>query len=86
MTPTLSILIDQCAVKAVIVQAVGEHLLCQDTIVNRDQLVPVVLQHDTLQKTLAGLLEKVGLERKPVPVEDLHAYIARREAGKAPAS
>ena len=56
------------------------------TIVNRDQLVPVVLQHDTLQKTLAGLLEKVGLERKPVPVEDLHAYIARREAGKAPAS
>lgn len=36
----------------------------------RDALVPAVMQHDAMQKTLALLLDKLGLQRVPVPVED----------------
>jgi hypothetical protein len=71
VTPALAILIEQAAIKAVIVKAVGEHILKQECPVRRDALVPVVLQHDTLQKTLALLLEKIGLERRAKPVADI---------------
>lgn len=82
VTPALAILIEQAAIKAVIVQAVGEWILKQECPVRRDALVPVVMQHDTMQKTLALMLDKLGLQRVPAPVEDLRSYIARREATK----
>jgi hypothetical protein len=52
VTPALAILIEQAAIKAVIVQAVGEWILKQECPVRRGALVPVVMQHDSMQKTL----------------------------------
>ena len=43
--------------------------------VNRDALVPVVLQHDTMQKTLAELLEKIGLKRRAKPMADIRQQL-----------
>lgn len=34
-------------------------------------MVPVVLQHDMMQKTLALPLEKISLERRGTPVADM---------------
>jgi hypothetical protein len=84
ITPALAILIDQVAIKAVITTSVGNWLLSQETLVDPEhhELVGVVLQHDTLQRTLAVLLDKLGLRRVPAPVEDLRSSIARREATK----
>jgi len=82
VTPALAILIEQTAIKAVIVQAVGEWILKQECPVRRDALVPAVMQHDTMQKTLALMLDKLGLQRVPAPVEDLRSFIARWEATK----
>jgi hypothetical protein len=48
----------------VIVKAVGEHVLRQECPVKDEALVAVVMQHDVLQKTLAVLIEKIGLERR----------------------
>ena len=48
--------------KVVIAQAVGEYILKQECPVIGGSLVPVVLQHDRLQATLAHLLDKIGLE------------------------
>jgi hypothetical protein len=84
VTPAQAILIEQAAVKAVIVQAVGEHILKQDSPVRSDALAAFVMQHDTMQKTLALLLEKIGLQRVPKPVESLADYIRRKDAEKQP--
>jgi hypothetical protein len=62
VTPALALLIEQAAVKAIIAKAVGEYVLKQECPVQKDQLIAVVMQHDTVQKTLALLLEKIGLE------------------------
>jgi hypothetical protein len=75
VTPALAILIEQIAVKAVIVQAVGEHVLRQECPVKDEALVAVVMQHDSLQKTLALLLEKIGLERRAKPVQDIRQQL-----------
>jgi hypothetical protein len=75
VTPALALLIEQAAIKAVIVKAVGEYILKQDCPVHRDALVPVALQHDTMQKTLAVLLDKIGLERRSKPVEDIRRQL-----------
>jgi hypothetical protein len=72
VTPALALLIEQAAVKAVIAQATGEYILKQECPVSdRHALVAVVMQHDTIQKTLALLLEKIGLERRAKPVADI---------------
>ena len=42
----------------------GEYVLKQECPVQKGQLIAVVMQHDTVQKTLALLLEKIGLERR----------------------
>ena len=60
VTPALALLIEQAAVKAIIARAVGEYVLKQECPVQKDQLIAVVMQHDTVQKTLALLLEKIG--------------------------
>ena len=64
VTPALALRIEQAAVKAIIAKAVGEFVLKQECPVQKDQLIAVVMQHDTVQKTLALLLEKIGLERR----------------------
>jgi hypothetical protein len=64
VTPALELLIEQVAIKAIIAKAVGEYDLKLDCPVQNDTLVSVVMQHDTIQKTLALLLEKIGLERR----------------------
>ena len=64
VTPALALLIEQAAVKAIIAKAVGEYVLKQECPVQKDQLIAFVMQHDTVQKTLALLLEKIGLERR----------------------
>jgi hypothetical protein len=71
ITPALAILIDQVAIKTVITTSVGNWLLNQETLVDpqHQELVGVVLQHDTLQKTLAMLLDKVGLQRRTATVD-----------------
>jgi hypothetical protein len=73
VTPAQALLIEQTAIKAVIVQAVGEWILQQECPVNNDRqaLIAVVMQHDILQRGLAKLLETLGLERRAVPVEDI---------------
>jgi hypothetical protein len=75
VTPAMAILIEQAAVKLIITQSVGEWLLSQSTLVDVDRkaLIPVVLQHDQLQGTLARLLSQVGLERKAKQVEDIRS-------------
>ena len=64
VTPALALLIEQVAIKAIIAKAVGEYVLKQDCPVQNDTLVSIVMQHDTIRKTLALLLEKIGLERR----------------------
>jgi hypothetical protein len=64
VTPALALLIEQFAIKAIIAKAVGEYVLKQDCPVQNDTLVSVVMEHDTIQKTLALLLEKIGLKRR----------------------
>ena len=67
-----SLLIEQAAIKAVIVQAVGDWILRQECPVNdRQALIAVVMQHDVLQRGLAKLLETLGLERRATPVQDI---------------
>jgi hypothetical protein len=46
VTPAQALVIEQVAIKAVIVQAVGEYILKQDCPVRGEALVPVVLQHE----------------------------------------
>ena len=64
VTPALALLIEQVAIKSIIAKAVGEYVLKLECPVQSDTLVSVVMQHDTIQKTLALLLEKIGLERR----------------------
>jgi hypothetical protein len=72
VTPAQALLIEQAAIKAVIVQAVGEWILQQECPVNdRQALIAVVMQHDVLQRGLAKLLETLGLERRAAPVQDI---------------
>jgi hypothetical protein len=72
VTPALALLIEQAAVKAIIAKATSEYILKQECpVTDRHALVAVVMQHDTLQKTLALLLEKIGLERKAKTVPDI---------------
>lgn len=79
VTPAQALLIEQAAIKAVIVQAVGEWILKQECPVNdRQALVAVVMQHDVLQRGLAKLLETLGLERRAKPVPDLGSYLAAK--------
>jgi hypothetical protein len=86
VTPALQILVDQIAIKCVITQSVGNWLLNRETLVDpkNQELVGVVLQHDTLQKTLAVLLDKVGLERRLQPPEDLAASSPGRTRSRQP--
>jgi hypothetical protein len=85
VTPALALLIEQIAIKAVIVQAVGEFILRQESPVEeqRKVLAPVVMQHDGLQRTLAKLLETIGLQRVAKPAETLAEYMRRKDAEKA---
>jgi hypothetical protein len=73
VTAAQALLIEQAAIKAVIVQAVGEWILQQECPVNNDRqaLIAVVMQHDVLQRGLAKLLETLGLERRAAPVLDI---------------
>jgi hypothetical protein len=72
VTPALALLIEQAAVKAIIAKATGEYILKQECPVNdRHALIAVVMQHDQIQKTLALLLEKIGLKRRAKPVQDV---------------
>jgi hypothetical protein len=66
VTAAQALLIEQAAIKAVIVQAVGEWILQQECPVNNDRqaLIAVVMQHDVLQRGLAKLLETLGLEQR----------------------
>jgi hypothetical protein len=67
-----SLLIEQAAIKAVIVQAVGDWILRQECpVTDRGALLAVVMQHDVLQRGLAKLLETLGLERRAAPVLDI---------------
>jgi hypothetical protein len=52
----------------------------QPSIVNvkKRQLLPIVLQRQTLADSLLRHLAALGLERKPRPVESLEEYIARK--------
>jgi hypothetical protein len=83
VTPALAILIDQVAIKAVITTSVGNWLLNRETLVDpqHQELVGVVLQHDTLQKTLAMLLDKIGLQRRTATV-DIAALCAAADPHK----
>lgn len=67
LNPTQRLLVDEVCRKAVIVRAVGEWLLKQESLVRQGkggpELLRVVEQHDAMQRTLAGLLEKVGWSR-----------------------
>ena len=73
VTPAQALLIEQAAIKAVIVQAVGEYVLKQECPVDRERhaLVPVVMQHDRLQATFVALLDKLGLGRVAQTVPDI---------------
>jgi hypothetical protein len=73
VTPAQALLIEEIAIKAVIARATGEWVLQQECPVdtNRQALIQVVMQHDVLQRTLAKLLETLGLERRAAPVEDI---------------
>jgi hypothetical protein len=75
VTPARALLIEQVAVKAVIVKAVGEYVLRQEPSELRRPRAPVVLQHDTMQNTLAELLEKIGLERRAKPMADIRRQL-----------
>jgi hypothetical protein len=82
--PTLAYLIDETAKKIVITTAVGEYILRQATLVSDDALIGVVEQHDRLQRTLVGMLQALGLERVPAPVEDFRSYAQRVEDEQKP--
>ncbi|MCW5891364.1 MAG: hypothetical protein KIT14_12550 [bacterium] len=64
VTPTQLLLIEEIAKKAVIVRATGEYILAQEMPVQDGALLAVVMQHDRLQATLAGLLDRLGWERR----------------------
>jgi hypothetical protein len=71
ITPALQILVDQIAIKCVITQSVGNWLLNRETLVDlqHQELVGVVMQHDILQRSLATLLDKIGLQRRTATVD-----------------
>ena len=78
VTPAQAVLIDEIAKKALIVRAVGDYILRQETLVMDGALLPVVMQHDRLVATLAGLLTTLGLGRRTAEVPDLHSYLKER--------
>jgi hypothetical protein len=73
VTPALAMLIDECAIKSVITRSVGEWLLAQESLLRADgkELLRVVEQHNSLQKTLTRMLSTIGLDRRAVPVLDV---------------
>lgn len=74
-----AILIEEAAKTALIVKAVGDYILRQETLVQGESLLPVVMQRESLVANLTRILTTLGLERRARPVESLHDYIAARE-------
>jgi hypothetical protein len=81
VTPAQAILIEEIAKKAIIVRAVGEFIMRQDSLVQGNRLLEVVTQHDRLSATLGSLLDRLGLERKTKEVRDLATYLAEKGDG-----
>jgi len=80
VSPAQAILIQEAAKTALIVKATGDYILRQSEGLVRDgALLPVVVQREALVGSLTRMLTTLGLERKAKPVEDLAAYIARKE-------
>jgi hypothetical protein len=81
VTPAQAILIEEIAKKAIIVRAVGEFIMRQDSLVQGNRLLEVVTQHDRLSATLGSLIDRLGLERKTKEVRDLATYLAEKGDG-----
>jgi len=80
-TTTERLLIEEAVKKAAIVQAVGNYVLSQESLVNAEgELLPVVMQHERLVAGLAQLLGQLGLERKAEKGTSLQTYLAARAA------
>lgn len=78
LTPAQIILVEEAAKSALIVKAIGEYIIQQDSLVCDGELLPIVRQREQLVTALTRLLTTLGLERKAKPVPDLTAYIASK--------
>ena len=67
-----------------ILDSVDGYLLGMESLVDRRhrKAWPVVLDRDRLAASLERSLARLGLERRPAPVEDLDAFVARVAAEK----
>src|SRR5213593_4275331 len=81
------LLVDEAAKASLITRAVGEHIMSRDTLVrDAGDLLPVVMQHATLQANLMKMLLALGLRRREMTVPSLSEYITEREREKASAA
>src|SRR5262249_35213181 len=86
VSPAQAILIEEIAKKALIVRATGDYILRQETLVKGDRLLEVVMQHDRLVVTLAGVPGKLGPPRRGEDGATLDAYLAARARSAKPSS
>lgn len=86
LSPQLDAIVDSTVRTELMLGHVDAYLLeLGPQIVNRRRrtLIPVVQQRTALANSLLAHLEKLGLERRQQPAEDLHSYMKRRAAESA---
>ena len=84
LTTTQTALIDLVIRQWSILDSVDGYLLGMESLVDRRhrKAWPVVLDRDRLAASLERSLGRLGLERRPAPVEDVEAFVARVAAEK----
>src|SRR5262245_51425846 len=81
-----SALVDLLVRQKVLLESIDAWLLVQPSLVNarKRALLPVVRERQVVADAMSKYLGQLGLERRAKPVEDLGAYMKRRDAEKVP--
>ena len=58
-------LIDRVCVSALVIEALEQHIVVQDSVVGDAGVIPAVLQRDTLLVTMTRLLRQLGFKGRP---------------------
>jgi hypothetical protein len=80
------VILEDAAQTWVIRSALDDYIMRQGSLVTKKRaLLPVVRERMQVAEHLAKQLERLGLERRPQPIETLEQYAVRKAAEKAKA-
>jgi hypothetical protein len=80
LSPQREMLVELAGRTRVLLDVVDTYLMTLPTIINRryKKLMPIILQRNQLAESLQKTLDRLGLDRRAKPIEDLDAYLERR--------